>query len=229
MSDIYSNDDDLFEDYVEEKPHADHYQDSNPDNPINSVFGDEDSPFKSLLRNSALKVNFGEAFYRAATEWMSQGYREANNASIINELVRITNGEFLYRHRLMFCAETIARKKTIINFLSVIVDGENTDTLIRSANEDFQINFTKNYFNMFFKSFYNIHLHTFYHEVALYKTLCEITNTPVDQSLIDLETESNPLLDSSSFINDLYMQYFEKEEIKTILERHLEETFSQNK
>jgi hypothetical protein len=101
MSNIYSNDDDLFEEYVDSDSSTNSSYDSDLNaNTVDKVFSDIDSPFKSLLRDSSLKVNFTEAFYRAAHEWVNQGYREANTSAILNELVLITNGQFVYRHRI---------------------------------------------------------------------------------------------------------------------------------
>ena len=133
MSNIYSNDDDLFEDYVESNPSTDSSYDADlSTNTVDKVFSDIDSPFKSLLRDSSLKVNFSEAFYRAAHEWVNQGYREANTSAILNELVLITNGQFVYRHRIELCKESLARKKTIISFLNIVLNSDTADTVIKA-------------------------------------------------------------------------------------------------
>lgn len=227
MSNIYSNDDDIFEDYVEQSSNS-----ANLDDPTKSssetfdkAFSDIDTPFKSLVKNSSLKVNFGEAFYGAAHEWVMQGYRESNNVAVINELARITDGEFLYRHRLIFCKESIIRKKTVLKFLSLILDGEETKAFVRSANENFSVNFTETYFNMSFRSFYNILLDTYWNEVALYKTLCEITNTDIDINVYDLNHEDD-ILSVSDHINNLYVDYFEKTDLHEKLQRNIDEIFT---
>lgn len=226
MSNIYSNDDDIFEDYVEDvATQSDIDETISPEN-VDKVFSDIDSPFKTLIKNSSLKVNFGEAFYQAAHEWQIQGYREANNASILDELARITNGEFLYRHRLAFCRETIIRKKTVINFLNLILTDESTTAIVRSSKEELNLNFTETYFHMFFKSFYNIHLHTYHQEVALYRALCEITNTEVDETVCDLAFNSEPLTNAADHINNLYIQYFESTSLRDKIQEHVLKVFS---
>lgn len=225
MSNIYSNDDDIFEDYVEERP-------SNIEDPVNTsaenfdkAFSDIETPFKGLLKNSSLKVNFGEAFYSAAHEWIMQGYRDANNIAILDELARITDGQFLYRHRLIFCKESIIRKKTVLRFLSLIIAGDETKIFVRSANEQFGLNLTENYFNMFFKSFYNILIDTYWNEVALYKTLCQITETEIDETVFDIDHESS-IINVSDHINTLYIDYFEKTQLDEILKRNIDEIFA---
>lgn len=222
---IYSNDDDIFEEYVEQKDTST-FSNEDSTNTVDKVFSEIDSPFKSLIKSSSLKVNFGEAFYHAAHEWQLQGYREANNASILDELVRITNGEFLYRHRLAFCKETILRKKVIIRFLNHILDDESTTAVVHSAKEEFNLNFSETYFNMFFKSFYNIQIDTFYQEVALYRALCEITQTTPDQSIWDLEVESEPLINISDYINTLYINHFEPTNLQEIIKKYADEIFN---
>lgn len=232
MSNIYSNDDDIFEDYVESDVSVnDHFETDQSTNTVDKVFSDIDSPFKALLRDSSLKVNFSEAFYKAAHEWVNHGYREANTSAILNELVLITNGEFLYRHRIHMCKESIARKKTIINFLDVILNSQNVNTVIKAATEDLNINFTENYFAMFFRSYYNIQVHTFWHEVALYRTLCEFANVEPDEVLCDITQESDPITDSSQIINDLYIQHFHKDhqKLEEALARNLEKLLPKKK
>lgn len=232
MSNIYSNDDDIFEEYIESNSSNDSSYDSESNtNTVDKVFSDIDSPFKSLLRDSSLKVNFSEAFYRAAHEWVNHGYREANTSAILNELVLITNGQFLYRHRIELCKESLARKKTIINFLDIVLNGDNVNTAIKSASEDINVHFTENYFAMFFRSYYNIQIHTFWHEVALYKSLCQVGNIEIDEDLCDLAKDSEPITDSSQVINDLYVKYFQKdqEKLKETLERNLEELLPKKK
>jgi hypothetical protein len=230
MSNIYSNDDDLFEEYVDSDSSTNSSYDSDLNaNTVDKVFSDIDSPFKSLLRDSSLKVNFTEAFYRAAHEWVNQGYREANTSAILNELVLITNGQFVYRHRIELCKESLARKKTIISFLNIVLNSDTADTVIKANSED--INFTKNYFAMFFRSYYNIQVHTFWHEVALYKSLCQVSGTEINEDLCDLTKDSETITDSSQVINDLYIKHFEKDHdnLKETLERNIEEIFSKNK
>lgn len=225
---IYSNDDDIFEEYVEEKPSTTFGNDQSAET-VDKVFTDIDSPFKSLIKSSSLKVNFGEAFYSAAHEWQMQGYREANNVSVLDELVRITNGEFLYRHRLAFSKETILRKKVILRFLHHILEDDTTTAVVRSSNDDFNINFTETYFSMFFKSFYNIQLDTFYQEVALYRALCDMTNTEPDPNIWDLEVEADPILSISDYINDLYIQHFDSTPLRDKIQYYVNEIFSSKK
>lgn len=225
---IYSNDDDIFEEYVEENSSTT-FDTQDSTETVDKVFNDIDSPFKSLIKSSSLKVNFGEAFYSAAHEWQMQGYREANNASVLDELVRITNGEFLYRHRLAFCKETILRKKIILRFLHHVLEDDKTTAVIRSAKDEFNINFTETYFSVFFKSFYNIQLDTFYQEVALYRALCDMTNTEPDPNIWDLEVEADPILSISDYINDLYIQHFDSTPLRDKIQYYVNEIFSSKK
>ena len=225
MSNIYSNDDDIFEDYVEDVSTQSDIDETISSENVDKVFPDIDSPFKTLIKNSSLKVNFGEAFYQASHEWQIQGYREANNSSILDELVRITNGEFLYRHRLALCREAIIRKKIVINFLDLVLKDESTIAIVRSAKEDLNLNFSETYFHMFFKSFYNIHLHTYHQEVALYRALCEMTNTQVDETVCDLEFSSEPLTNIAEHINNLYIQYFDSTSLREKIQEHVLKIF----
>lgn len=226
---IYSNDDDIFQDYVEEPKSNKDFTETDSSETVDKVFSDIDSPFKSLIKNSSLKVNFGEAFYSAAHEWQMQGYREANNVSILDELVRITNGEFLYRHRLAFCKETILRKKVILRFLSHLVEDDSATAVVRSANEEFNITFTDSYFKMFFTSFYNIQLDTFYQEVALYRALCDATNTEPDEDVCDINVEANPIINISEHINTLYMNYFQNTDLREKIQYYVNQIFSSEK
>lgn len=231
MSNLTPNDDDIFEDYVEpQRLFSDPIEEPSESN-INKVFSDVDSPFKSLLDNSSLKVNFTEAFYRAAHDWTAAGYREANTASIIDELVRITDGEFLYRQRIKFCTETIARKKTIIRFLNIILNDENSSEVINVANKELNLNFTENFLKMFFCSLYNVMKHSLMTEIVLYKSLCELTNTAIDEDLCDLDKDTEPITNTSEYVNNLYLQYFKKHEhkLEELRQRHAEEIFKKEK
>jgi hypothetical protein len=213
MPNLSSNDDDIFEDYVEERNvQLDDIPTSN--NTVDRVFSEVDSPFKALLNQTSLKVNFGEAFYSAAHSWVMNGYRQANMASIIEELNDLTEGKFLYRSRLFFCREALARKKVIIRFLQIALDDVSVSAVIREASKDFNINFTETYFHMFFRSFCNIQKHTFFQEVALYKVLCEITDTPVDEDLIDLAKDKEEITDITQYINSLYDNQFNSDDIQ---------------
>lgn len=214
MSNLTPNDDDIFEDYVEPQRSFDIDSEESSDSSINKVFSDVDSPFKSLLENSSLKVGFTEAFYRAAHDWTVSGYREANNSAIIDELVRITNGDFLYRQRIRFCAETIARKKTIIRFLDIVLKEDNSSEIVSVASKEFKLNFTEKFFKMFFRSLYNVMLHSLLTEIVLYKSLCHITDTQVDANLCDLSKDTEPITNASDYINNLYLEHFKKDEQK---------------
>lgn len=220
-----SNDDDIFEEYIESS--TDTSQDPIVENQTNfdKVFSDLDSPFKNLLQNSSLKVNFGDAFYKAAHEWTMQGYREANTISVIDALVALTNGEYLYHHRLACSRETLARKKTIIKFLSMILNDDIPNVIAKADNDDFSIHFTETYFNMFFRSFYNIQVHTFHHETALYKALCEVVGTQPDLDLCDLNTESIAITETADYINSLYIQHFEKDLLQEKIDKYVKEIF----
>jgi len=133
-SNLYSsNDDDIFEDYVE--PQASSAYNSSQEDEINKSFSDIDSPFSSLLRSSSLKVNFGDAFYNAAHEWITAGYREANTSAILSTLSEITEGRFLYFHRLTSSVELLQRKKTIIRFLKLLLNNDSLDGIDKVISE----------------------------------------------------------------------------------------------
>lgn len=227
MSNINSNDDDIFEDYVDTSSNSPSFSDPASDTSINKVFSEVDSPFKSMLNNSSLKVGFTEAFYMAAHEWINVGYREANNAAIVDELVRITNGEFLYRQRIKFSMETISRKKTIVRFLTILLDETNTSEIISVASRDFNLNFNEKFFIMFFRSLYNIQIHSLLEEIVLYKSLCHLTSTPVDEDLCDLTKDSEPISNNSDYINKLYLDYFQKDtkQLEELREHYINEVF----
>jgi hypothetical protein len=222
-----SSDDDLFEDYVE-SPISESIEDNTTEtnNNFDKVFSDLDSPFKNLLQNSSLKVNFGDAFYKAAHEWTMQGYREANTLSIIDGLVALTDGQFLYHHRLACSRETLARKKTIIKFLSMLLE-DGTPSVVKATadNEDFTAAFTETYFSMFFRSFYNIQLHTFHHEAALYKALCEVLNVEPDLDLCNPTVESYAITDTADYINSLYIQHFDKDLLQEKIDKYVQQVF----
>lgn len=227
-SNIYSsNDDDIFEDYVESTSATTNNDSfSQSEESIDKVFSDIDSPFRSLLQSSSLKVNFGDAFYNAAFEWVNQGYREANAASIVECLAELTNGKFLYNHRLTTSKEILTRKKTIIKFLNMMLENKNFETVVKVAGEHSDFKFNETYFNMFFRSFYNIQLHTYYCELAVYKSLCEMLQLEVDSDLCDPHANSElMILNSAEHINDLYIQYFEKDELGDRIGKHLDEFF----
>jgi hypothetical protein len=225
MPNLSPNDDDIFEDYVEQRETQ--VEDiSTSTNPVDKVFSEVDSPFKALLNQTSLKVNFGEAFYSAAHSWIMNGYRQANIASIIDELNHLTEGKFLYRSRLFFCRESIARKKVILRFLQILLDDSSVSAVIREASRDFNINFTETYFHMFFRSFYNIQKHTFFQEIALYKVLCEITDTPVDEDLIDLTKDNEEITDITQYINSLYDNQFNSDDIQQRADAYFHEMVS---
>lgn len=231
MSNISSNDDDIFEDYVDTPSNSPSFSDSTSDSSINKVFSEVDSPFKSMLSNSSLKVGFTEAFYMAAHEWTNVGYREANNAAVVDELVRMTNGEFLYRQRIKFSIETIARKKTIVRFLKILLDESNTSEIIATASRDFNLNFNEKFFIMFFRSLYNVQIHSLLDEIVLYKSLCHLTSTPVDEDLCDLTKDTEPISNNSDYINKLYLDFFEKDtkQLEELREHYVNEVFQQKK
>lgn len=220
-----SNDDDIFEDYVEDTPSNTHTPTEDKSN-FDKVFADLDSPFKNLLQNSSLKVNFTEAFYEAAHQWIMTGYSQANSMAVIQQLVDLTDGKFLYLHRLTCSKEVLARKKTIIKFIAMLLEDDAANIVAKSGDDDFSIHFTETYFNMFFRSFYNIHLHTFYHEVALYKALCEILQIEPDLNLCDHNIAPEENLDSTDYVNSLYIQYFDQDLLQEKINKHVEEIFN---
>jgi hypothetical protein len=224
------NDDDLFEDYVEPSSYSDLNSNFSDQESIDKVFPDIDSPFRNLIQNSSIKVNFGDAFYNAAREWTNQGYREANAVAMMEALAEITNGKFLYNHRLITSREILVRKKTIIKFLSMMLSNESIETIVKISGENSTIKFSDNYFNMFFRSFYNIQIHTYYCELAVYNALSQMLDLPIDPDLSDPHIESELLvLNSSEHINDLYLKYFEKEELAQKIESCIDEIFQKQK
>jgi hypothetical protein len=229
-----TNDDDIFDDYQETSTSNDPLIDtpvSNEDKSFEKVFSDLNSPFESLIQNSSLKVNFGEAFYNAAHEWIMQGYREANNITVIDSLVQLTDGKYLYQHRLNCSRQTLARKKTVLKFLSILLDNsdETPSIVAKNSKQDLNLDFSEAYFSMFFRSFYNIQLHTFHHEIALYKALCEILEVEPDQTLCDPTLESIAITETTDYINSLYMQYFDRDLLQQKIDKYLEEiSFNKN-
>jgi hypothetical protein len=224
-----TNDDDIFDDYQETSASSDPLLEApthNEDKSFEKVFSDLNSPFESLIQNSSLKVNFGEAFYNAAHEWTMQGYREANNTTIIDSLVKLTDGRYLYEHRLNCSRQTLARKKTVLKFLSILLDNTDETPAIIANNTTHDFNFSEAYFSMFFRSFYNILLHTFLHETALYKALCEILEVEPDNNLCDPNIETIAITDTNDYINSLYMQYFDRDLIQQKIDKYLEEISS---
>lgn len=223
MSYLSSNDDDIFEEYVdnttstiEDLSSQDSSQDSS-----HAIFSEMDPSFREIFNNSSLKVNFGEAFYNAAHHWLTLGYKQANSASIIQAITDLTDGKFLYQHRLLSCIESINRRKTIIKFLSSVLNTEENVTVVQSINSDVNINFSETYFNMFFRSFYNIHVHTFWYEVALYKTLSEYLQLDVDENLIDINHPGDEVIELAEFINNLYIKYFDRDYLTSKMEQNV--------
>lgn len=230
-SNLYSsNDDDIFEDYVE--PQASSAYNSSQEDEINKSFSDIDSPFSSLLRSSSLKVNFGDAFYNAAHEWITAGYREANTSAILSTLSEITEGRFLYFHRLTSSVELLQRKKTIIRFLKLLLNNDSLDGFVKviSDNKEMiedKLKFNEEYFNMFFRSFYNLQVHTYKCEYAVYISLCEMLDHPIDESLADPFSEDVEIISGAKTINDLYMKYFEKDKLGDLIEKNINQILSQ--
>jgi hypothetical protein len=224
-----TNDDDIFDDYQETSASSDPLLEApthNEDKSFEKVFSDLNSPFESLIQNSSLKVNFGEAFYNAAHEWTMQGYREANNTTIIDSLVKLTDGRYLYEHRLNCSRQTLARKKTVLKFLSILLDNTDETPTFIANNTTHDFNFSEAYFSMFFRSFYNIQLHTFHHETALYKALCEILEVEPDNNLCDPNVQTIAVTETTEYINTLYMQYFDRDLLQQKIDKYLEEISS---
>ncbi len=227
MSDnIFStDDDDIFQDYVDSDSTDVFSENTTADTPqpFDKLLADVDSPFKKLLQNSSLKVNLGEAFYAAADEWVNLGYKEANASAIVKELAELTQGRFLYKHRLECCKEVIARKKTIIRFLNIMLDKDQEKNIVAAAVDDFKLNLSESYFDMFFRSYYNIEMFMLQHEIALYKSLCDIMQIDKDLSLIDLNTETDVINNTADVINDLYIQYFDKDNLEERMNEYVKE------
>jgi hypothetical protein len=217
-----TNDDDIFEDYVESSSNDSFSQDTSSAQPLDKIFSDVDSPFKKLLEDSSLKVGLGESFYNAADEWVNQGYKEANSSAIIKELARLTDGRFLYNHRLECAKEVIARKKTILRFLNMLLDSDAQKNIISSAT-DFRITLSETYFDVFFRSYFNIETFMIQHEIALYKSLCEMMNIEIDESLCNLNQETETISNVADVINDLYMQHFDKNDLEERMKKHVNE------
>lgn len=217
-----SNDDDIFEDYVESSSDNFISEDTSSSQPLDKIFSDVDSPFKKLLEDSSLKVGLGEAFYNAADEWVNQGYKEANSSAIIKELARLTDGRFLYNHRLECAKEVIARKKTILRFLNILLDSDAEKNIISSAT-DFRITLSETYFDVFFRSYFNIETFMIQHEIALYKSLCEMMDIEIDESLCNLNQETETISNVADVINDLYMQHFDKDDLEERMKKHVNE------
>lgn len=222
-----SNDDYLFEDYQETTTET--YQEEpvvSEDN-IDKVFADIDSPFRTLLTSSSLKVNFGDAFYNAAHEWIHQGYREANSASILDALVSLTDGKFLYHHRMTTSFEILNRKKTIIRFLNLILNDPNAENIVKVAGQESDIHLSETYFNMFFRSFYNIQIHTYYCELAVYMSLCDMLELEHDQDLLDPLCENNlNIIDTADHINNLYMKHFDGKDLSSRIKDYVDDFFA---
>lgn len=217
-----TNDDDIFQDYVESSSNDSFSQDTSSAQPLDKIFSDVDSPFKKLLEDSSLKVGLGESFYNAADEWVNQGYKEANSSAIIKELARLTDGRFLYNHRLECAKEVIARKKTILRFLNMLLDSDAQKNIISSAT-DFRITLSETYFDVFFRSYFNIETFMIQHEIALYKSLCEMMNIEIDESLCNLNQETETISNVADVINDLYMQHFDKNDLEERMKKHVNE------
>lgn len=229
---IYSSsDDDIFQDYVEPTTTSESQDNfSTNEQTVDQIFPDIDSPFRDLLQNSSMKVNFGDAFYNAAHQWTLQGYREANAAAMMETLAEVTNGKFLYNHRLTTSKEVLNRKKTIIKFLSMMLESNTVETFVHISDKTSSIQFSETYFNMFFRSFYNIQLHTYYCELAVYKALSEMLELPIDPVVCDPHSESEyPILNSSDHINDLYIKYFQADELGEKIGKYTNELFQTEK
>lgn len=219
-----TSDDDIFEEYVESSSSANDFADDvNPTQPLDKIFSEVDSPFKKLLEDSSLKVGLGEAFYNAADEWVNLGYKEANSSAIIKELTRITDGRFLYHHRLECCKEIIARKKTILKFLNILLASDSEKNVISSATNDFKLSLSETYFDIFFRSYFNIESFMIQHEIALYKSLCELMEIEIDESLCDLNQETETISNLADVINDLYMIHFNKDDLEERMKKHVNE------
>lgn len=223
-----SNDDDLFEEYVEEKSETtisseqDHTETESQD-PFDTIFSGLDSSFKDLILKSTFKVNLGDSFYKAAKEWEMNGYSEANIKAVLTQLAEITEGKFLYQHRLFSCAETIARKKTVLKFLSMILDDDSFETIVKSSDSTKSMTLTKSYFEMFFGSFYRINMYFYIKEVALHRTLSDMLGLPHDEDLYDLEKPTEVTMGTSTTINDLYTRYFNNEELSSKMDHYVEQ------
>lgn len=224
-----SNDDDIFEDYVDSSSNTfqeESFADNTKEN-MDKVFGDIDSPFRSLIDSSSLKVNFGDAFYNASYEWIHQGYREANSCSIISALADLTDGKFLYHHRMMTSFEVLNRKKTIIRFLNIVLNDKEAENIIKVAGKNSDIKFSETYFNMFFRSFYNIQIHTYYCELAVYMSLCDLLEIEPDTNVIDPNSDQEiKVLDSVDHLNSLYIKHFPKEELADKIKAYTDDFFA---
>jgi len=63
----------------------------------------------------------------------------------------------------------------------------------------------------------------FQHEVALYKSLCDIMGIEQDSNLCDLNQESEIIQNTADVINDLYIQYFDKDALEERLKEYVKE------
>lgn len=232
MSDnIYSsNDDDIFEDYVESNSSPNTTQDVTEDSEqdsIENLFSGLDSSFRTLIAKSSFKIGLGESFYNASHTWENIGYTEANTKAILSHLAESTGGKFLYFHRLVNCAEIIARKKTVIKFIDILIDdvqNSQTSAIIKSKTSDkqFDLNLTDNYFKMVFSSFRRIQYYFYQREVAVHKAISDILGLEHDNDLYDFSKPSKVVDTTAQTINDLYIQYFDNDVLQEKVSAYLE-------
>ena len=221
-----SNDDDIFEEYVETNSPNETIDDQRSH--LDRTLAEIDSPFKNLMKTSSMKVSFADSFYGASIEWIEQGYRESSDISVFDALAKMTNGRFLYEHRLTCCVEAINRKKTILKFVTLILEA---DVKFEETSNPNQMKVSGKIsdavkeisLSMFFKSFYNIHFHNLKHDVALYKTLCEYLELDVDQALVDLNAPAHQVLSTNDYINSLYVQYLDSDYLSKGILKHGQE------
>lgn len=226
MSNYYSSsDDDIFEDYVEDSlpPLEEPIQSSSRES-FDQIFSDLDSPFKELILKTTFKVNLGESFYTATKEWENHGYLEANNKAILSQLAELTNGKFLYHHRLISCAEIIARKKTVLKFLDLLLNEDQQEALVRSADSKIQFQLTRSYFEMFFGSFKKIYQYFYIRDVALHRSLSDLLGFAHDEDLYDINKPSNVIHSTADTINDLYLKYFDNDAITDSMVKYLDQS-----
>ena len=227
-----SNDDDIFEDYIEETTVDENYNSQNfhtQEENVDSILSDIDSPFSSILKTSSVKVSFGDAFYNAAHEWLHSGYEYANSKAILETLTNLTDGKFLYYHRLVSSSELLYRKKTIIRFLNLLLSDNTVDSFIKVVSSDSaqkNVKFNEEYFNMFFRSFYNIQLHTYKCEYAVYISLCEHLGHVPDEHLEDPFSDEIKHSTISETINDLYSAHFQKDKLGDLIEKNIQQVLS---
>jgi heat shock protein HspQ len=230
---LSSNDDDIFEDYVEETNLNTDYnsQSLHSEQEVSDdIFGDLDSSFSSFLKSSSVKVNFADSFYNAAHDWVQDGYSQSNLKAVLDTLTELTEGKFLYYHRLTSSSEILYRQKTILKFLNLILSEDNLETVLGVVSSDEKtfkkFNFNQEYFSMFFKSFYNLQMHAYKCEYAVYLSLCQFLETTPDKNLEDPLSEEITVLSMSDIINDLYKNHFQKDELGDLIAKNIKEILS---